>query len=144
MRGLHPLIATLIIIAVALAVTVAAASLVLGYFHSTQKRAAAVLRIYNATMYLYRNGTCLLEALLKPEGGEVQIVRIRVDPYGQLANYTIEPEPVNGDTLKPGVLYRLTAVISGCSIERGTSGRIWVESVTGAEYVGFYTVVVKG
>ena len=138
LRGVHPLIATLIVIAVALAMALAVSAWLLGWYHGVHERYSTILRIYNATMYVYPNGTCVLDALVEVEGGKLRVLRVRVEGVNSIASYHFEG--VGGLTLPPGGPYKL--VVRGeCNLTQGFSGRVWILGDNGVEYVGFYTTV---
>jgi hypothetical protein len=142
-KGLHPLFSELIIVAVAVAVSLAAVAWITGVLRSTEAKAEAVLRIYNATLYIYPNGSCMLSALFKVEGGPIHIVKVWSEPFGLITNYTLTPKTVNG-RLEAGVVYKFTARFSQCRMKGFTSGKLWVESDNGMEFIGFYNVIVVG
>ena len=121
MRGLHPLIVELVIVAVTMAIAVAAAAWVMGVYRSAQGRAEAVLRIYNATLYLNPDGSCTLTALFKAEGGEVEVVKVWAEPLRVIVNYTLTPTPKDG-LLMPGVIYQFKATFSRCSLGGSSFG----------------------
>jgi hypothetical protein len=141
LRGLHPLIAEVILVAVVVAVALAAVAWIVGVYRFAQSRAETVLRIYNATLYVHPNGSCVLTALLRAEGGSVEIAKVWGEPLGVIEDYTITPTPEDG-RLRPGVIYQFRGEPRTCGYGGVSQGKVWIETRDGRLFVGFYNVVV--
>jgi len=129
-KGLEPLIAAIILIAVTLVIAIAVVAWMLGVFGTTTAGGERLRILPNATLNVSANPWKLNLTIVNEGGGAAKIIEIKVGDYSC--------SPIEPDTINPGETKLIKCDLGSISIPAGVTYTVRVMTAAG----NLYTTVV--
>jgi flagellin-like protein len=129
LRGISPVIATVIILAVTIAIAIAVVGWVMGLFRSSAKGSVQLQILPNSTMTVGSNGSATLQLSVKNKGSSTaQITQVTVEGASSV---TCNDLP---RTVAPGDVNTITCTVDG--VTPGVTYTVYVYTADGSTFPG--------